>query len=154
MKNKILFICIILLSSCGYHLRQSGNLSDTHPNIYLDISSQSYLKVMLSNALISSGVKLVDHNTEDATTLKINKDSLIKHIQSIGANNRVQEYRLEYDVDYIFNQQKATSLHIEKDYSFDDQQIAGSQQEEASLRKQLAEDMAWAIVRQLNSKSQ
>ena len=153
MKKIILIISILSLTACGYHLRQSGALSVKHPNIFLNISSQSLLKVTLSNVLISSGVKLVGADSKEMAQLKISKDSLIKHIQSIGANNRVQEYRLEYDVEYSFDDGEVRSVHIEKDYSFDDQQIAGSQQEEITLRKQLAEDMAWAIVRQLDQLS-
>jgi len=150
MKKIVFLICVFLLSSCGYHLRQSGQLSENHPMIYLDISKQSLLKVTLSNVLISSGVKLTNSNEQGSSKLKIIKDSLVKHIQSIGANNRVQEYRLEYDVEYKLADEEIKSIHIEKDYSFDDQQIAGSQQEELTLRKQLAEDMAWAIARQIN----
>ena len=154
MKKIILLISVLLMSACGYHLRQTGALSEKHQNVFLDISSQSLLKVTLSNVLISSGVKLVKSDSEEKTQLKISKDSLVKHIQSIGANNRVQEYRLEYDVDYSFDGEEIRSVHLEKDYSFDDQQIAGSQQEELTLRKQMAEDMAWAIVRQINQVSQ
>jgi LPS-assembly lipoprotein len=150
MKRLIIIISILFISSCGYHLRQSGQISTVYPNVYLDISNQSLLKVSLSNILISSGVNIVDINHVDKNILKIHKDSLIKHIQSIGANNRVQEYRLEYDVEYSLSEGKVNSIHLEKDYSFDDQQIAGSQQEELNLRKQLAEDMGWAIVRQIN----
>jgi LPS-assembly lipoprotein len=149
MKKIILVLSVLLISACGYHLRQSGQISAQYPSIYLDISNQSLLKVSLSNVLVSSGVKLVDSDIEDKSKLKIVKDSLVKHIQSIGANNRVQEYRLEYDVEYSLDDGDVKSAHLEKDYSFDDQQIAGSQQEEVMLRKQLAEDMAWAIVRQI-----
>ncbi len=153
MKKIILVLSVFFLSSCGYHLRQSGQISIQYPNIHLDISNQSILKVSLSNVLISSGVKLVETDYEGMTRLKINKDSLVKHIQSIGANNRVQEYRLEYDVEYNLAGDEVKSIHLEKDYSFADQQIAGSQQEEVTLRKQLAEDMAWAIVRQISQAS-
>jgi len=140
-----------MLSACGYHLRASNKLAETYPVIKLDISAQSLLKRSLSNALISSGVKLENNSNKGVSELKISTDRLNKVIQSIGVNNQVQEYRLEYDVEYIIADGKPKSIHLEKDYSFDIQQIGGGQQEEITLRKQLAEDMAWAIIRQINA---
>ncbi len=136
--------------SCGYHLRSNNNLAENYPVIYLELSSRSLLKRSLSNALISSGVELKNTPLSETTALVVNMDKLRKVIQSIGVNNQVQEYRLEYDVEYRIGNENNKTVHLEKDYSFDVQQIGGGQQEELTLRKQLAEDMAWAIIRQLN----
>lgn len=123
---------------------------ENYPQIKINISSQSLLKRSLSNAMISSNIQLKNKSGDGVSELHIKKDSLRKVIQSIGVNNQVQEYRLEYDVDYTINDSKNYTVHLEKDYSFDIQQIGGGQQEELTLRKQLAEDMAWAIIRQLS----
>ena len=139
-----------MLTSCGYHLRTNNSLAQNHPMIKLDIKAQSVLKRPLINALLSSNVSLVNESTEEFSLLTIHEDSLKKVIQSIGANNQVQEYRLDYDVVYSIADSDKKSVHIEKDYSFDVQQIGGGQSEELAIRKQLADDMAWAIIRQIN----
>jgi outer membrane lipopolysaccharide assembly protein LptE/RlpB len=149
MKNILLVALIFLLSSCGYHLRSGNKVAAHYPKLKLSISNQSVLKRPLVDALISSDVELV--NESGVVNLTIIKNSLKKVIQSIGVNNQVQEYRLEYDVDYSIGDSKTHSIHLEKDYSFDIQQIGGGQQEELVLRKQLADDMAWAIIRQINA---
>jgi len=141
----------MLLTSCGYHLRSGNSLADTYPQIKINVGSQSLLKRPLITALISSNVQLTEEMTDDIALFDIQKDSLRKVVQSIGANNQVQEYRLEYDVEYSIADSKKQSVHLEKDYSFDIQQIGGGQQEEITLRKQLADDMAWAIIRQINT---
>jgi len=141
---------ILVLSSCGYHLRSNNTLAQNHPLIKLEIKAQSVLKRPLINALLSSNVKLVNKTSDESSQLTIHEDSLKKVIQSIGANNQVQEYRLEYDVVFSLAESAKKSIHIEKDYSFDVQQIGGGQSEELALRKQLADDMAWAIIRQIN----
>jgi LPS-assembly lipoprotein len=143
-------LIIILITSCGYHLRSNNNLIESYPAIKINISAQSLLKRSLSNALISSSVQLKDKSGEGVSDLNIKKDALRKVIQSIGVNNQVQEYRLEYDVTFTINDSQKYTIHLEKDYSFDIQQIGGGQQEELTLRKQLAKDMAWAIIRQLS----
>ena len=142
---------MLVMVSCGYHLRTNNSIAENHPQIKLSITTQSMLKRPLINALISSGVKLVDKSVDGASDLVINKDSLRKVIQSIGANNQVQEYRLEYDIQFTISGENKKSIHIEKDYSFDVQQIGGGQQEEVTLRKQLANDMAWAIIRHIDA---
>ena len=150
--KKILFITIlVMLTSCGYHLRNTNSLAKNYPLLKLNIESQSLLKRPLINALLSSNVELTDELSDLSSELVIHSDSLKKVIQSIGANNQVQEYRLEYDVDYSLADAKIQSVHLEKDYSFDVQQIGGGQSEEITLRKQMAEDMAWAIIRRINN---
>lgn len=150
MKKFTLVSLILLVTACGYHLRSNNNLAQVYPIVKLKIGAQSLLKRPLAEALISSGVQLVDENKEGQSQLQINKDSLRKVVQSIGVNNQVQEYRLEYDVAYTMAENEIKNIHLERDYSFDIQQISGGQQEELTLRKQLAQDMAWAIVRQLS----
>lgn len=145
----ILGIIGLLFSGCGYQLRQTPNLAKTHPNIHIKSQGFSDLKHQLTNLLISSRVEVNDN--DKSTVLKIKKNSLLKKIQSIGANNQVQEYRLEYTVEFEFDK-KDYQVFMERDYSFDIQQISGGQQEEQSIRKQLVEDMAWAIVRKINTR--
>ena len=154
MRRLFILILVITVSSCGYHLRSANSLAQNYPLIKIDISAQSLLKRPLVQALLASGVKLADKNSETASHLVITKDSLSKIIQSVGVNNQVQEYRLEYDVEYRIADGEIRELHLEQDYSFDVQQISGGQQEEQTLRKQLAEDMAWAIIRQINADSE
>ena len=148
---RYLMITIFLfISSCGYQLRQSPLISKKHPEIFIKTDRQTELKHQLSLVFSSSGVKLAEK--DKATQLVILKDSLVKKVQSVGANNQVQEFRLEYDVEFSFDGQPSETLYLERDYSFDIQQIGGGQQEELNLRKQLVEDMAWALIRKINSK--
>ncbi|MFK8011029.1 MAG: LPS assembly lipoprotein LptE [Marinicellaceae bacterium] len=150
MNKIVILILLFTLASCGYHLRANNAIAENHPNIKLEVSSQSTLKRPLVNALLSSNVKLTEKSSASTSDLVILKDALNKVIQSIGANNQVQEYRLEYDVEYRIGDSEIQSIRLEKDYSFDIQQIGGGQSEERALRKELAEDMAWAIIRQIN----
>jgi len=150
MKKFIIILLSFLVVSCGYHLRSGNSLAQSFPQIKLKMKSQSLLKRPLINALIASGVELKQVSDNKASDLILHKDSLLKVIQSIGANNQVQEYRLEYDVDFSIADSEKKSIHLERDYSFDIQQITGGQQEEQTLRRQLAEEMARAIIRQLS----
>jgi len=150
MKNILALTLVLLMTACGYHLRHSNSLIQAYPQIKLSIDSQSLFRRPLINAIISSGVELQSELHDGVSELIILQDRLTKVIQSIGVNNQVQEYRLEYDIEFSIADNEKTKLHLEKDYSFDIQQIGGGQQEEINLRKQMAQDMAWAIIRQIN----
>ncbi|MCF6289308.1 MAG: LPS assembly lipoprotein LptE [Proteobacteria bacterium] len=150
MKKIILTLLICAITSCGYQLRANNKLAESYSVLTVQVPSGSLLKRSLSNALLSSGIVLESENKQDVTVLNVTKDNLRKIVQSIGTNNQVQEYRLEYEVEYSIADGEVKTIYLERDYSFDVQQIGGGQQEELTLRKQLAEDMAWAIIRQIN----
>lgn len=150
MKKFVIILFSFQLISCGYHLRVNNSLAEEFPQMKLQMKARSLLKRPLINALIASGVELKQESNEDIDDLVLHQDTILKVIQSIGANNQVQEYRLEYDVVFSVADSEKKSIHLERDYSFDIQQIAGGQQEEQTLRRQLAEDMARAIIRQLS----
>lgn len=153
MVRLITFMVVFLLSSCGYQLKQPYQLHPALNNTHLALSLTSPLYQPLATALTNQGIQLVD-NEEAEALLVIGHNRLVKEVQSIGVNNRVQEYRLDYQLDfkiYIDDQLVLDSrrLQIGKDYAFDIGQITGTQSEERLLREQLYEDMAQMIIRYL-----
>ncbi|MCW8870866.1 MAG: LPS assembly lipoprotein LptE [Proteobacteria bacterium] len=153
MVRLITFMVVFLLSGCGYQLKQPYQLHPALKNTHLALSLTSPLYQPLATALTNQGIQLV--NSEEAEALLvIGQNRLVKEVQSIGVNNRVQEYRLDYQLDfkvYIDDQLALESrrLQIGKDYAFDIGQITGTQSEERLLREQLYQDMAQMIIRYL-----
>lgn len=154
MKKALLCLIIaVLLNACGYHLKQPIELDPALKKTYLDLSLTSPLYQHLATALTNQGIELVEADSAEAR-LVIGTNNIQKEIQSIGVNNRVQEYRLNYRLSYqltIDDEVVMNSglLELMKDYSFDIGQIAGTQSEEQLLRKQLYQDMAEMIIRNL-----
>ncbi len=151
------FIAVLLASGCGYQLKQPYQLHPALEKTHLVLSLTSPLYQPLATALTNQGIQLVDSESADAM-LVIGHNRLVKEIQSIGVNNRVQEYRLDYQLDfkvYIDSQLVLESrrLQLGKDYAFDIGQITGTQSEERLLREQLYEDMAQMVIRYLANQS-
>ena len=112
----------------------------------------------LAVALSNQGLKLVDDASVATAKVLIIKDELNKQIQSIGTNNRVQEYRLEYELTFAVHFLDAIAvpeqtLNLSRDYAFDIGQITGTQAEERILREQMYKDMAQMIIRSISSHS-
>lgn len=146
------------LSACGYQLKSSVELDSAYDKTFIQHAITSALYRPLAVALSNQGVNLVDDASEATAKIIITKDSLTRQIQSIGANNRVQEYRLDYEVVFAVNFLNTIAvpeqtLLISRDYAFDIGQIAGAQGEERVLRQQMYEDMAQNIIRAIANQS-
>ena len=146
------------MSACGYHLKSPVNLDDAYNKTYIQHAISAPLYRPLAVALSNQGVNLVDDAGDATAKLLIIKDSLNKQIQSIGTNNRVQEYRLDYELTYAVHfldsiEIPEQTLSLSRDYAFDIGQITGTQAEERILREQMYKDMAQMIIRSIASHS-
>ncbi|KAA3643767.1 MAG: hypothetical protein DWP95_04890 [Proteobacteria bacterium] len=157
MKRIMPLLMVLLLANCGYQLKQPYELHPAFNHTHLVLPLTSPLYQPLASALSNQGIQLVDAESAEAL-LVIGHNRLVKEIQSIGVNNRVQEYRLDYQLDFkvlIGDKVVVTSkrLQLSKDYAFDIGQITGTQTEERLLREQLYQDMAEMIIRYLANQS-
>lgn len=148
---------LMLLNACGYQLRQAAPLSDAMKQSHLQLPTDSPLYRPLAVALGHQGVTLHQEVTQAQTLIVVHENRLEKVVQSIGVNNRVQEYRLDYEVVFsVYENDELViarqRLNISKDFSFDIEQITGSQAEERVLREQMHQDMADMIIRRLASR--
>ncbi len=155
MKKLWLMLFLVALSACGYHLKSPVVLDAAFDKTYIQHAISAPLYRPLAVALNNQGVSLVEDASAATAKIVIVKDSLVKQIQSIGTNNRVQEYRLDYelifavhflDVIYVPEQ----TLNLSRDYAFDIGQITGTQAEERILRDQMYKDMAQMIIRSIS----
>ena len=157
MSRLLIITTLLILAGCGYHLKQPYQLHPALEKTHLGLSLTSPLYQPLATALTNQGIQLVDAESADAL-LVIGLNQLQKEIQSIGVNNRVQEYRLDYQLDFkVFIEDElvlsSKRLQLSKDYAFDIGQITGTQSEERLLREQLYEDMAQMVIRYLANQS-
>ncbi len=151
---KVIISCslAVLLGACGYQLKGAVQLDAAYQQTYLNHAISQPLYRPLSVALSDQGIKLVSQASEATAQLVIIKDQLLKQVQSIGVNNRVQEYRLDYEVTFMVRfldrvQVPEQTLNLSRDFAFDIGQITGAQAEEQILREQMHKDMAQMIIR-------
>lgn len=145
-------VCFVVLSSCGYHLKGAVELDEAYNKSFIQHAITAPLYRPLAVALSNQGIKLVENASDATAKIIIIKDDLSKQVQSIGANNRVQEYRLDYELSFtvqFLDQVKVSeqTLVLSRDYAFDIGQITGAQAEEQVLRQQMYQDMAQMIIR-------
>lgn len=155
MKITLPLLLLLFASACGYQLRQTAALPAALQTIYLQLPVGDPLYRPLFRALSNQGVTLSKQPQPTTATLSIEENSLQRFTQSIGTNNRVQEYRLNYQLQFSLTHNDQTlvnrqQINIERNFSFDADQIAGMQSEETVIREQMYQDMAQRIVRHLS----
>ncbi len=149
---------LVLMSACGYHLRQKASIPPEYRRMVVEIAGENDLKPVLISTLLANGIEVLDSPLQAGALLQITENRIRRVVQSVGPNNRVQEFRLEYDLAFrvldphtgeaIIPEQ---ALHLARDYAFDITQITAARQEEDLLRQQLLEDMAWQLIRRMEA---
>ena len=94
-------VTLAVLSGCGYHLKSAVEFDAEFSSTFIQHAITAPIYRPLSQELASQGVQLVDSANGATARIVIVKDDLSKQIQSIGTNNRVQEYRLEYELTFL-----------------------------------------------------
>ena len=148
-------LCLaITVGGCGFQLRGSANLP--WESLYVDLPDNNALGAELKrNLRAGTKTRIVDRRDDAQAVLQANAESRGKTILSINSNGAVREFRLKYQFAYriIDKQGKDISapgdLLIERDYSFNDNQVLAKESEEALLYRDMQTDMVQQIMRRL-----
>ncbi len=155
-----LLLTALLLAGCGFHLR--GQVVMPFDTMYLEATNPGTLFVLdLRRSLAINNIELVDAKEDADVVLDIVFEIADKQVLSLGADGRVNEFRLNYRVSlraYDLKQQDwlpAEEFTQRRDYSYDDTQILAKEAEEALLQKSMRTEMVQQIIRRLgNAKPQ
>ena len=145
-------LMIISLTACGFHLRGSYHIPPQLKQLNVDLSTTSPLSSPLNQRLQQSGVEL----NQGEYRLVILEDKLSKQTTNTDSRAKAAEYSLYYQVRYVLqdSQQKNVSeerkLLLRRSYQYDTTAIVGKTAEEETLIKELYEEAATQITRQLS----
>lgn len=144
---------LILLSSCGFHLRGNLPLSQ-FPAIYIQSERHSELAQLVSERLAHNKVQLLEHYQQDAPMLQLHNDSLERRTLSLFPNGQVAEYELIYKVRYTLTMpqgnEQAYEFELFRDYQDDPNQALAKARELELMLDELRQQAANRIVRQLS----
>ncbi|MDX8386486.1 MAG: LPS assembly lipoprotein LptE [Gallionella sp.] len=155
-----LLLTALLLAGCGFHLR--GQVAMPFDTLYLKATNPGTLFILdLRRSLEVNNITLVDGAEEADVVLDVVFEIADKQVLSLGADGRVNEFRLNYRVSlraYDLKQQDwlpAEEFTQRRDFSYDDTQILAKEAEEALLQKSMRAEMVQQIIRRLgNAKPQ
>ena len=151
----ILALCLAAsLGGCGFALRGSANLP--YETLYVDLPENNALGAELRrNLRAGTNTRIVDRRDQAQAILQGNAETRSKLILSIGSNGAVREFRLKYGFAWrVINQggddiAAPGEIQIERDYSFNDNQVLAKESEEALLYRDMQTDMVQQVMRRL-----
>tara|TARA_R110002126_G_scaffold97190_16_gene226782 strand:- start:297 stop:770 length:474 start_codon:yes stop_codon:yes gene_type:complete len=151
-KALIVATLVLVLTSCGFHLRGNLPLSQ-FPAIFVQSEAHSELAKLLSERLRQNSVQLLDSEQTDAPTIQLINDTLERRTLSLFPSGQVAEYELIYKVSYYLimpgNEPAFNQFELYRDYQDDPNQALAKARELDLLLSELRQQAANRIIRQL-----
>ena len=157
-RRLLLISAIVLLSACGFQLRGNVDLPLGVEPIYIGgIDKTSQLAVELRNLLTSSGIQLSDQAADANYQLNVLNSLSTKRSTALGERALIIEYQLIETVNFellnkngqrVFGPNKITERKIMPN---DPNKIVSANEEEKILRREMLQNLAAKIARQLQS---
>jgi LPS-assembly lipoprotein len=153
----VLISLALLVSACGFRLQGRTPLpEDLQTTRVVAEDPQTDFVQGLRRALITSGGKLTDRESEATGTVRILKDEVTQKILSVSAENTPREYEMTYTVEFLVEGAgiellESQTVSITRDYSFDERKLLAKENEEAILREGMARDLVAIVMRRLAS---
>ena len=150
------FLAAVLVAACGFQLRGSTSATLPYKSMYIALPANSEIGLWLGRYIKASGSTQLVANARDAEAIfQQLLDQRNKSILSLNAKGAVREYRLEAKFAYRVIDPKGkvlvppSEIVLTRDLTFDASAVLAKDQEEAVLWRDMSNDLASQILRQL-----
>lgn len=152
-----LFVMLLAsLAGCGYHLR--GSTGDIWNLGRLYIRNLTPVALQVQRQLTLANVPITGNAADADTILTFTHESPERQVISVDPDTgKVREYELTVDTGIKVTRADGTvlmqddSIALQRDYTFDEATVIGTDQQETTLYAEIREDLASAIVRRLQA---
>ena len=157
VKLSSLLVLILLLSACGFHLRESVALPPSMQRIHLTVNNGGDLQRNLARALRNSGITIEDDSGPGVAELVVPVARFSTQTLSISGGARITEYSVQYQVK--FSVVDATgkvllpeqTVQMSRDYSYDATNTIGNDAQVEEIQRSLIDDMVQSILFRLQA---
>lgn len=161
IKQSLLISFVILLTSCGFHLRGFNEFPQWLNNITIIVQgAHRDLGPFLKEQLDSYKLR-VNPNAEQADYLLIiEEDGIKQQLTNVSASTVPRQYLLNYYTKFILVKKKggviipSTIVSVTRQLTVDNNRILGSNFEEMQLISEMRRDAAMQIINRLSRESQ
>ncbi len=143
------------LAACGFQMRGNVNLpAEMSQTDISGISDNSDLARELELVLRGNGVTVV--KDDGGATLKVTTNRLERDVLAVGTNSEVREFILNYVVSFQVDGASGSelvpsqTLTLNREYTFDTDQLLSATSEEEFLGAEMTREMARRIVEQIS----
>jgi LPS-assembly lipoprotein len=152
-----LLVVFFLLAGCGFQLQGTITTPPEMARTYisaLDNRSQFYRE--LREALETTGVQLVDIESDATAVFRILYDHTDQRVLSVSARNVPTEYEVYYTIEYALDSGTKTllerqTLNLTRDYTYDPTLVLGKEHEQQLLRDAIVDDLVRIVLKQIST---
>lgn len=161
-KTKYLLILAVpvLLTACGFHLRQPAHLPAVMQRTYIaDSSGNTELVRQLRRSLITPSTSVTDDTTTATATLNILSAQQFQRVLSVSNIGQPLEYQVAYRVQFSLTDAKGKTLiepqtlTLTRNYAYDVANAIGDVEQANVLYKAMQDNMAQLILFRLQALS-
>lgn len=156
IKNLLLALAVLLISSCGWQLRNAQIVPETLGSLHLAAQDpHSELVRELARSLNLYGVKVVASVTDARYSVVIVDFRRSRRTSTVNASARVAEYQLNEEVDFLIVNAEGSQLvplstaSVERVYEFNEQDVLSSDNEERMVIAAMREELVRQILNRL-----
>lgn len=152
MRYLTVLLLSLLLTACGFQLRDSYQLPPQLEQVHIDAPAFSELSQVVKQRFTLAGAE-VDGDS-DALTVRIVSDALDRRALSLSRSGQVAEYELIYTVWYELTSRNgqttpAQRIEVYRDYQDDPNFALAKTREREVLVAEMREDAARQLLRQV-----
>lgn len=153
-----LTLVLLNLAGCGFQLKGQVDLpTGIEPIVITGVQSNSQLAIELRNVIAASGINLSDDVSAANSQLNIITESTDRRTAALGERARIIEYQLLQRVTFELLDKNnrvlfgPVDLTERKFMPNDPNKVVSSTDEELRLRREMSQNLAARIARQLQS---
>ncbi|MFK5891862.1 MAG: LPS assembly lipoprotein LptE [Pseudomonadota bacterium] len=148
-------LLLMITSSCGFHLRGNVELPEIYQHIYVMDKGASEISILLKQALINNQATLVDSAQSASAIITVYSQRVNRRAIAVRGKE-IKEYEIQLNVSFAVQeasgkqQGKSQNISTIRRYSFNNDQVLGSNNEEQILIREMREDIVRQILKRLS----
>jgi len=156
VKASLLLMSVLLLASCGFHLRQNVAVPPAMHRVHVTTANIN-LQRGLERALAASGVVVEDQKGTGIAEMNIPQALFSTETLSINGAARVTEYTVRFQVGFDVHDGAGQPLvpyqriNLQRDFSYDPTNTIGTTAQVDAIQSALNDDMVQAILFRLQA---
>ncbi len=157
--TRVSLLCLLALLLLGcFHLRRPKPLPPVLHRLHVESSAPySDLTIQLKQLLENMHIQLVADPRDAKITLALMHESFHSITVSESSNAKTKQYRLEFNIDYQLQDEKANliygpkNIHTSRIYTVQEDQVLSSSNETDMLHQEMQQDAVYQIITELSS---
>lgn len=148
----------LCLSACGFHPRGSRTRAADRGTVFVDAEADLSIIEEIKEALSDASFSLTSNRDAASILLRLTGESVVERVVSVTGNGRISELELIHSLNMSVASsvgeeglvqsanQNFNRVEVTREYTFDETEVLGKQNEARILREEMKRDLVRQII--------